>query len=229
MLTRTRPFLCALALFSCGAPTLLLARQASKPADASIALRLSTLGVGLEAGKLLNSHLSARVGGNVGSWSGSSNKSDISYDAHIKLKAVSALLDLYPHGRGTFHLTGGFMTNPLTATGTGRPTSSGTFTINNHTYTAAQVGTLTATGKWPGLGPYFGLGFGTAAKKGGALKLLFDIGMVIGKPKLALSATGSAGAQFTADLEAQRAKTEKDIDKIAIGYPVISLGLGYHF
>jgi hypothetical protein len=229
MLTRTRPFLCALALFSCGAPTLLLARQASKPADASIALRLSTLGVGLEAGKLLNSHLSVRVGGNVGSWSGSSDKSDISYDASVKLKAVSALLDLYPHSRGTFHLTGGFVTNPITITGTGKPTSSGTFDINNHTYTAAQVGTLSLKGKFPGMSPYVGLGFGTAAKKGGALKLLFDLGAVLGKPRISLGATGSAGAQLAADLEAQRVKTEKDIRKYAVLYPVISLGLGYHF
>jgi hypothetical protein len=233
MHTYCRWFPGVLAVLSAATPNLLLAQTgqpASKPLDASVALRISTLGVGLEAGKLLMSHVGVRVGVNFGSISKTSNQSDISYDANLKFKAVSALVDLYLSPRGTFHFTGGLVTNPLTLTGTGQPSSSGTFTINSHDYTAAQVGTLTATGKFAGVGPYLGLGFGTSARKGGRLKFLFDLGTVIGSAKLTLTATGAgSNAQLASDLEAQRAKTEKDIDKIAKVYPVISFGLSYHF
>jgi hypothetical protein len=224
--------LLALALLSAGTPNLLRAQKAegSGPLkDASVALRISTLGVGVEAGKLLIPHVGVRVGANFGSISRTSTRSDISYDMSLKFKAVSALVDLYLKSRGAFHFTGGLVTNPLTLTGTGLPTG-GNFTINDHSYSAAQVGTLTATGKFAGVAPYLGLGFGTSAHSGGRIKILFDLGTVIGSAKLGLSATGSASnAQLANDLEAQRVKTQKDIDKIAKVYPVISLGVAYHF
>jgi hypothetical protein len=233
MQTQRRSFLCAIALLAAGTPNLLLAQKASPStplSDAALSLRASTLGIGFEAGKLLTSHLSVRVGANFGSLSPTSSRSDISYETSIKFKAVSALVDLYLKNRGNFHFTGGLVTNPLTFTGTGQPGSSGTFTINSHDYTAAQVGTLTATGKFAGVGPYLGLGFGTPARKGGRIKFLFDIGTVIGSAKVTLGATGAgSNAQLASDLEAQRAKTQKDIDKVAKVYPVISFGVSYHF
>jgi hypothetical protein len=147
---------------------------------------------------------------------------------HFKFKAFTALADLYPGKHGGFHLTGGLISNPLSFTGNGQPTG-GSFTINSHSYTAAQVGTLTATGKWPGVSPYLGLGFGSPAHRGGRIGILFDIGAGIGKAKLGLAATGaSSNATLAADLEAQRAKTQKDVDKIPV-YPVISFGVAYHF
>jgi hypothetical protein len=195
----------------------------------SLAFRFLTLGFGLEAGKLLTDHLSARVGANYFKFSKSKTQSDISYDASLKLHAVSALLDLYPHGRGSFHFTGGLMTNPVTVTATGKPSSSGTFKINGNTYTTAQVGTLTATGKYPDVRPYLGLGFGTPAR-GGPLAFLFDLGAELGKPAVSLTATGGASnPQLAADLKAQADKTQHDVRKYAKVYPVVSLGLAYRF
>ena len=199
-------------------------------ADVALGLRVSTLGLGLEVGKQLMDHLSLRIGGNTGSFNkNGKQQTDITYDIHLRLKAVEALLDLYPGARGNFHFTGGLLTDPMKITANAQPTSSGTFKINNHTYTTAQVGVLTGVGKFPGASPYFGIGFGTPARKGGRVKFLFDLGASIGKPTITLTATGAANSpQLAADLNAQIASTQKDLDKLK-AYPVLSFGLAFHF
>lgn len=164
----------------------LLAQQPAEPSthhtDASVDFRVATTGFGGEVAKLLTGHVAARVGGSFFSVSTTKSQSDISYDASLKLHTFSALLDLSPSRRGSFHVTGGLVTNPLTISATGQPSSSGTFKINGHQYTSSQVGTLTLQGKFPGGSPYAGLGFGTPASTGGALKLLFDLGY-LGSPR----------------------------------------------
>ena len=202
--------------------------QGGGGSDVAIGLRLGTLGAGLELGKQLMDHVSARVGLNFGSLNSTGKKqSNITYDVHLKLKALEALVDLYPASRGVFHFTVGLLTNPMTITGDGQPSGSG-FNINNTHYMSSDVGTLSASGKFPGALPYLGLGFGTPASRGGRVKFLFDLGVGIGKPTLALSATGAASnPTLLADLEAQRAKTQTDLNKVAV-YPVISLGLAIH-
>jgi hypothetical protein len=198
--------------------------------DASIALRFGTLGIGLEVSKLLIGHVGVRVGANYFKFSKTKNQSDVTYDASLKLQAFSALIDLFPGNRGSFHFTGGLMTDPAKVTATGKPTASGTFTLNGNTYSTAQVGTLTAEAKFPGVGPYVGIGFGTPARDGGALKFLFDLGAVIGKATVTLNATGAAAnPSLAADLKAQQTKTQNDVQKYAKVYPVLSFGLAYRF
>jgi hypothetical protein len=199
-------------------------------ADASVALRVSTLGFGVEVSKLLIGHVGVRVGANYFKFDKTRTESNVSYDATLKLQAFSALIDLFPANRGSFHFTGGLMTDPAKVNGTGKPTTSGTFTLNGNTYTTAQVGILTAEVKYPGVVPYVGIGFGTPARSGGALGFLFDLGATIGKATVALDATGAASnPTLAADLQAQEDKTEHDVQKYAKIYPVISFGLAYRF
>ena len=195
--------------------------------DVSVAFRFGTPGFGLEVGKLLTGHIAARVGGNYYKISKTKDQSNITYDASLKLHAVSALIDFYPAQRGSFHLTGGIVTNPLTITGTARP-SSGTYTINDTSYSSSDVGILTAQGKFPGVSPYLGFGFGTPASSGGALKFLFDLGAVIGQPTISLTATGAA-SNLAANLQAQAKRTQDDVDKYLKVYPVMAFGLAYRF
>lgn len=118
----------------------------------------------------------------------------------------------------------------MTVTGTGRPGSTGNFTINDHEYQSGQVGVLTLEGKFPSVGPYAGIGFGTPATRHSAIKFLFDLGAVIGQPSLTLTSTGAAtNAQLASDLTAQRNKTQKDVRDIAKVYPVLSFGLAFRF
>jgi hypothetical protein len=227
---------CALTLLletAAGAVAVNAATDSSGPAhhhsDAAIALRAGTLGFGLEVSKLLIPHLGARVGGNYFKLTKTQSRSDITYDASLKLQGVTALIDFFPARRGSFHLSGGLMTNPLKVTGTGQPDAGGTFTINGDSYTSAQVGTLIAEVKYPSTSPYLGLGFGTPARGHSSLGLTFDLGAAIGKPKVALTATGAASdPALAADLKAQQDKTQKDVQKLKV-FPVLQLGLAYRF
>lgn len=198
-------------------------------ADAALSIRAGTLGAGVEFSKLLVSHVGIRVGANYFSVTKDSlSQTNVSYDIKVKLQSFTALLDLYPSARGSFHLTGGLITSPAKVTGTGRPTG-GTFNINNHTYTPSEVGTLTAEAKFGSVEPYVGLGFGTAASKHGGLGFVFDIGAAIGKPTISLTATGAATTPgLQSDLNAQIATTQTDANKL-VAYPVIALGLSFRF
>lgn len=220
--------LCAAALLVSAVPATLAAQGGHS--DFGIGLRISSLGFGVEVSKLLTGHIAARAGGNYASFSTTQTQSDIKYDATAKFKALSLLIDLFPSSRGSFHFTGGIMTNPVKVTATGKPTATGDFDINGVTYTTAQVGTLTGEGKFPDVGPYAGIGFGTPARKGGAVSFLFDLGAYIGTARISLDATGAAAnPTLAADLQAQEDKTQKDVNKYAKVYPVLSFGLMVKF
>ncbi len=205
-------------------------RPSGHGADASIGIRAGTLGFGLEASKLLTNHLGIRVGGNTFKISKTQTSSDVTFDAELKMQSFSALLDLYPSPRGSFHFTGGLVTNPVKISATGVPSTSGTFTLNGNDYTAAQVGTLTGSGKYSSVVPYAGLGLGTPASSKGSLKLVFDLGVLIGKPTVALDATGAAsGSQLAADIQTQVTQTQHDVNTWLPVWPVLSLGLVFRF
>ncbi len=71
--------------------------------------------------------------------------------------------------------------------------SNGSFEINHHSYTSAQVGTLTYTAQWASALPYVGLGFGTPAARSSGFGFLFDLGVAIGKPTASITSTGGSG------------------------------------
>lgn len=203
--------------------------SSSKGVDMSVGVRVGTLGVGVEANKLITSHVGARVGFNVFSKNTTREEDDITFDAKVKLHSFTALLDLYPSARGSFHLTGGIITNPLEFTGVGVPNGSG-YEIDGTTYTAAQVGNLNASGEFPSVLPYVGLGFGTPANSKKGVKFVFDIGAGIGQPTLNLKATNPMNnAQLAAHVENQRVKTQEDIRKYLKVYPSVTLGLAFAF
>lgn len=216
-----------LALASGATPLAAQGISGKRALDLDVSVRAGTLGVGVEAGKLLTNRIAARVGMNFGGYNLSQEQEDIMYNADLKLQGMSALIDLFPGSRGSFHITGGFVTSPMKVTAVGEPSSTGTFEIDGQTYTSADVGSLVAEAKFAS-GPYVGLGFGSPAKRRGALKFKFDLGAIIGKANLSLKATGAAAnPTLTADLEAQRERTQQELDKFAKIYPVISFGLGF--
>jgi hypothetical protein len=201
----------------------------SSDSDMSLGLRLGSLGIGLEFSRLLGDNFGFRLGGNYFSLNQTSAKQGITYDATLKLQAFTGLLDWYPASRGKFHFTAGVITNPLTFSGIGQPSGSGNITVNNTQYTQSQVGSLTASIKYPSASPYVGLGFGTPTSKTGGFGVVFDIGAAIGKPKVALSSTNAGNTPgLQANIDAQTATTQKDANKIPV-WPVISLGFVWKF
>lgn len=204
---------------------------AKTPADMAVAARISTLGLGLEVSKQVNPNLAARLGFNTYSYSHDFTSSDITYGGHLKLQSIAALADLYPAQHSAFHVTAGLLINNNKLSGTGRANGQGQFTINGHTYSAGDVGTLNGSVTFPNkIAPYLGIGFGKPAGGGSQLQLLADIGVVFqGKPRLSLSATNPGNnPSLTSDVNAQREQSQHDVNKFNL-YPVVSLGLAYHF
>lgn len=204
-------------------------RAASRPLDLSIAVRGGTLGAGAEVGKLVASRLGVRLGAYVFSYSAEQEFEDVSYDAQLKLRNVTALVDLFPGRRGRFHLTGGVVAGTTEIAGTGLP-EGGTYVINGRAYSAAEVGTLGGEVRFPSARPYAGLGWGTPAKNAGAWGFSTDFGVVFGAPTATLTATGAgSNPELQADLETERENAQADLDEYARFYPVINFGITYRF
>lgn len=200
-----------------------------RPLDVSVAVRGGTLGYGAEVGKLLASHLGVRVAAYVFSYARQQGFEDVQYDASVKLRHASALLDLFPGRRGKFHLTGGVVSGTSEVTGRGVPEGD-TFYLDGEPYSSAEVGALTGAVRFPRVRPYGGLGWGTPARNSGGIGFSTDFGVVYGGPTAVLTASGAgANAQLRADVEAQRAEAQEQLDQYAKFYPVINFGLTYRF
>lgn len=215
--------------------------QAAKPkaaVHASVAVRVSTLGIGVEGSVLAAPNVALRLGYSGYSYSHTQTSQDVMYDGKLKLSSVSALADVYPSKSGTFHVTGGLVFNSNTITAHGKPnTTNGaqTYTLNGMTFSASDVGTLDGRASFSKTAPYLGIGFG---KPAGAspVQFLFDIGVVFqGKPRLSLARNGGISItnptlsdQINAAINAQRDKSQSDLNKFQY-YPVVSVGLAYHF
>ncbi len=221
------------------APVLVQAAAKPKPAvNASVAVRVGTLGVGVEAGILAVPNVALRLGYSGYSYSHTQTSKDVTYDGKLKLSSVSALADVYPSKSGTFHLTAGLVFNSNTITATGKPNITNgaqTYTLNGMTFNASDVGTLDGRASFSKTAPYLGLGFGKPSGSS-PVQFLFDIGVVFqGKPRLSLARNGGIAItnpalsdQINAAINAQRDKTQSDLNKFQY-YPVVSVGLAYRF
>lgn len=197
-------------------------------ADLSIGVRAGTLGLGLEAAKLLTPNIGVRGTIYRTSYDLDRTESDVQYSVDATFHSVTALVDFYPGARGSFHLTAGIISSPPELDAVAQPTGD-SYDIDGTEYTAAEVGQLTATGRWKKTIPYVGLGWGTAANKGGGLGFFFDVGAGIGSPTVNLRATGAvANSSLAQDLAAEERELQDDLDKLKV-YPVIQLGLAIRF
>jgi len=216
------------------APT---AATAKMPLKVSIAARISTLGLGLEASALVTPNIAVRIGYNGYSYSHLETYQSVDYDSKLKLGSVPVLVDLYPSAHGGLHVTAGFLFNSNELTAHGRPSVNGdtqTFTLNGNPYNVSDVGSLNGRMTFSKTSPYLGIGFGRPAGSGSAVQFLFDLGVVFqGKPHLSLTRSGGTTdptltAAINSDLNVQQEKTQSDVNKFQY-YPVVSFGLAYHF
>lgn len=195
----------------------------------SVGGRVGTLGLGLEAAKLITPNIAVRGALYRYSRDFDRQESDVEFTVDVKLEGYTGLVDFFPSGGGSFHLTGGIMSAPAEVDGVGQPTG-GTYTFNGEEYTAAEVGTVNGTVRWKKTMPYAGLGWGTPASKRGGLTFLFDLGVGIGKPTIGLSASSAVpGSTLAEDVEAERQKIQADVNKYLKVYPVVNLGLAIRF
>lgn len=189
---------------------------------------------------VLNQTLSYRVSETIGvranatflSISRDIDSDDITYDANLDLQSGGVMLDVYPFGGG-FRISGGARINGNEASGVAAP-NNGSFVIDGETYTAAEIGTLTAKTDIKNFAPALTVGYGGGLSRG----LVFGIeagvlfqGSVQVQP---LTFTGTCAqtpascGTLAADLDAERVSVNEDLDDYKL-YPILQFSIGYRF
>ena len=197
-------------------------------ADTSLGIRAGTLGGGLELSYALSQRAAVRLNVDRYNRTQSSDQDNIQYDMKLKLQTASLLGDWFPFANN-FRISAGAMFNGNKFTMKGQPTG-GTFTINDQTYAAAEVGSLEAEVKFKKAAPYFGIGYGRPINRG--LSLIFDAGIMFqGSPRSKMDVscgTTARCAQLQSDASAEESSLDDSLHSFKY-YPVISLGLAYTF
>lgn len=216
----------ALALLSLVAATSAFAQQSGGPSP-SLSLGLGTPGANAQLGFALSPSVGLRLGVNGYNRNYNTTSGQVLYDGKLKLQSLEVLGDWYPMGGG-FRLTAGLVANSNKFDLTGRP-SSGSYTFNGRTYSAAQAGTVVANVDFRSTAPYLGLGFG-GETSGRGLYFTGDVGALFqGSPQVRLTATGAAAnPALGSDLAAEEARLRDDLNNFKI-YPVVRVGIGYRF
>jgi hypothetical protein len=160
------------------------------------------------------------------------NTSNVDYDFKLKLRTVDALLDFYPTS-SAFRLTGGLVYNGNRVDATGKPTGTGTYTINGNTYTAASAGSINGKIDFRKIAPYLGIGYGNPVKAGG-WGFSADLGVLFqGSPDTSLSNSGcTAGTaictRLASDVASENGRLRDEVKDLR-AYPVIRVGISRAF
>jgi hypothetical protein len=202
-----------------------------QPLGLGVTARVGTLGIGLDVAKSLSPQFDARLGFNFGNVGFNRNDSGINYDSQLNLSSVQLFGDYYLFGGNSFRITGGLVAQNNRFSVTSRPSGSGTYTIDNQSFSASQVGNLTGEFKYANsIAPYLGIGLGHSTNEGFGFNA--DLGiMFTGAPKVTLNASNPA---FNNDpttrgaIDNQIRQTENDLRGFNI-YPVLSIGVSYGF
>lgn len=200
-------------------------------ADVGLTLKAGTLGLGVDLTFPLANEFNLRVGGNYLKYDYNSTYSNVSYAARLKFGSELTTVDWYPLTADPIHISCGGLINGNKIDLTGKVVGRGTYTINHTTYSAAEVGNLTADVSFNTAAPYFGIGWGNAVKKTGHWSYAFDFGAVYqGHPQLTYTTNGTltGNPSFEYNLNAERSRTQSDLDVFNF-YPVLSGGVSYRF
>ncbi|MDX1443048.1 MAG: hypothetical protein R3270_04620 [Gammaproteobacteria bacterium] len=211
----------------------LLATAASATAHAGfgIGARAGTLGLTYEATLGFTDFLAIRAGVNGYDTDYDTTEDEINYNFDADLKSRHLLLDVHPFA-GTFRITGGFVQQDTLFTGVG--TSNTSYTIGSTTYSPADIGSVTASAGWDDRYSYIGLGWGKSPS-GEGFGFSFDVGVVLQESPTVNIVVDSpllndpvAGPQLQANIDEEEAQLRSDMEEFDT-YPVISLGISYHF
>ena len=192
----------------------------------SMALKASTLGVGLEAQKTFTDSFGGRIGINYFTYDYDGTKDDIDYNLDLNLLSVSALLDWHPF-QGSFRISGGALYNGNDIDMDGK--TAATYQIGDTTYTSADIGNLTGNVDFNDVAPYLGVGWDTTFGKSRKFGFLLELGAIYqGTPKVDLSTSVAASQALQNDLQAEEDSLQEDLDNFEY-YPVLAVGLNYRY
>lgn len=192
-----------------------------------------TTGYGVEL-IMGGNNLSGRVGYNKYNYNKTGTTNTMDFDFKLKLQSVSALADWYPF-EGKFRISGGLYNNKSKIEMTGVPGAGATYTFNGTSYNAnTAVSSVQGRISFNPTAPYLGIGWGNPVAKGKGWGMVSDIGVIFqGSPKYTLTATCAAGfpgcAALQADVAAEQAKQQTDLNNSFRKWPVLSIGLTYQW
>jgi len=215
------------------------------PARFGMAVKVSPLGLGIEAATPLTYRTNLRVGANAFSYSHGFNESGVNYNANLNLRSVESHLDWFPFA-GAFHLSPGALFNygnPVT--GNASVGSGQSFTLGSTKYVSGPTSPISGTGKigFNRVAPSFLAGWGNLLPRSPKhFTVPFEFGAVFqGVPKATLNLAGDAcnstggdchnignDSSFQNNVIAQQNKLNNDMSFFKV-YPVISVGFGYKF
>ncbi len=206
-----------------------LASQATEPGEVSAAVKVGTLGLGVDLDIGINDYLHARVGLGAMRWSYGVTIDEMKYDFAMGLYTLGLFMDWHPGGSG-FRLTGGVIINSHDINARTTPKPDKLYTIGEQSYLGATLGEMQADANFNQFAPYIGFGYGADFDQAGHWSFHLDVGVMWwGSPAVGLSAANAAlvpGLQEQLDIEAK--KIEDDLSMLQF-YPVFSVGVAYRF
>jgi len=190
-------------------------------------MKIGTLGPGAELTVDLIPQLNLRVNANYLKYSYDREIDDIDWEIELDFSSFLLMLDWHPF-ENDFRLTGGVIRNDSETTLNGTPNEN--VEIGNNTYPPELVGTLSGKLTFADLAPYIGVGIGNAVDKDTSLSFIFDLGLIFQTLDVELAASGPVKylPQFQDDLRKEEEDIQDDLDGLKV-YPVLAIGLAYHF
>jgi len=211
-----------------------------------VGVKMSPLGVGLEAATPVTYHTNVRVGFNMFGYSRNFTSDGINYNADLNFRSFETHFDWFPFSGG-FHLSPGLMLYNGNRIQAGAAVPGGQqFTLGGTTYTSDAADPITGAGKvgFGAVAPTFLLGWGNLVPRRAKrhISVPVEIGAVFeGAPKATLNLQGTAcdpsglscqnvadNVPFQNNVIAQQNKLNHDMSSFK-AYPVISVGFGYKF
>lgn len=171
-----------------------------------------------------------------GAWLGAKHAGTydgVRYDGKLDLMTGGAFVDIHPlPGRFTHPLFLSLGAVDGRRRASIHATPQGSVTYGGHTYTAAQIGTVSGDIRLPDLAPFVGAGWDNTFDSRGALGVRLLAGAVVSsRPEVSLRSTGglsSATAMLQTDLMNEQAKVAAAANALRY-YPVVSAGLSFKF
>ncbi|NRB10703.1 MAG: hypothetical protein HRU35_03705 [Rickettsiaceae bacterium] len=210
--------------------TTLLATSSAWGDTVSIAAKVGTLGIGVDARTpIYENQFFIRGGANYYKFSKNFDEKGIKYSGKLRFFTVPVLVDYHPFRNSGFKLSGGLAYNANEVKATATPTVSKS--IGNKNYTPEQIGTINSKLKLgTPIAPIFTVGYDSSFVSKSSLSFNFEIGaMYSGTPKLTVTATGSRAQEFLPELKKDADKALNDAKKLLRITPVIAIGIGYSF
>lgn len=206
----------------------------------ALALKVGTLGVGLEYLYTVHKNFNTRLSGNIFSYDTSIDDTNINYDAELSLKNIGAFFDYHPF-KGVFRVSAGLFYNGNAFNITANGSTDNEFEFSDRTYILDDVVSITGVIDFTTTAPYLGFGWG-ASPLGSGLALSIDIGALYSNPNINLTlnncadnlvnAVGDTNNQtcnaLQTDIDTEITDLQTQLNQVK-WYPVISLGLSYKF